>query len=80
MEYIVDKLIYKRTGEVFPGEAGSVEITVSPDMDIFEYKTACVRIAHALGYHHNSIKDAFGDEEDVKAPNVITNQLKLLFD
>jgi hypothetical protein len=29
-------------------------------MNIYEYKIMCVRLAHAMGYHHNSVKKAFG--------------------
>lgn len=42
-------------------EASNIEFTVADDMDINEFKVMCVRMAAALGYHHNSIERAFGD-------------------
>jgi len=41
-------------------EAKNISFDVPDDMNIYEYKIMCVRMAHAMGYHHNSVKKAFG--------------------
>jgi hypothetical protein len=42
-------------------EASNIRFDVPDDMNIYEYKIMCVRLAHAMGYHHSSVKNAFGD-------------------
>jgi len=42
-------------------EAKNISFDVPDDMNIYEYKIMCVRLAHAMGYHHNSVKNAFGN-------------------
>lgn len=42
-------------------EAKHISFDVPDDMNIYEYKIMCVRLAHAMGYHHNSVKKVFGD-------------------
>lgn len=42
-------------------EASIISFDVPDDMNIYEYKIMCVRLAHAMGYHHNSVKKAFGN-------------------
>tara|TARA_R110001592_G_scaffold144611_3_gene367886 strand:+ start:5616 stop:5843 length:228 start_codon:yes stop_codon:yes gene_type:complete len=58
-------------------EASKIEFDVPADLTIEEYHTICVRMAHALGYHHKSISSKFGKEANPNAE--ISNQLKLLF-
>jgi hypothetical protein len=43
-------------------EASKIEFTVPNDLDIWEYKRMCVRMAGAMGYTSLSIKKAFGHE------------------
>ena len=57
------KLIFRYTDELLENcrEASKIELNVPDDMDIQEFKVMCVRMASAMGYHPNSIDDAFGD-------------------
>ena len=57
------KLIFRYTDELLEDcrEASKIEFNVSDDMDIHEFKVMCVRMASAMGFHPNSIDDAFGD-------------------
>ena len=58
------KLIFSYTSDFFVKdnrEANKIEFDVPDDMDISEFKVMCVRLASAMGYHHNSINEAFGD-------------------
>ena len=58
-------------------EASNIELTVPDDMNIFEYKTICIRMASALGYHHTTIEKAFVEtEEERKTFNDLINELK----
>ncbi len=58
-------------------EASNIELTIPDDMTIFEYKTICIRMASALGYHHETISKAFVEtEEDRKTFNDLINELK----
>jgi len=43
-------------------EASKIEFEVPNDMDIWEYKRMCVRMAGAMGYTSLSVKKAFGQE------------------
>jgi hypothetical protein len=71
-----DRLTYTRNAD--SREATKIEFDVPADMTIQEYKTICIRMAHALGYNHNSISKTF--KEDANDQPNIENQLKLLFD
>lgn len=58
-------------------EASNIELTIPDDMTIFEYKTICIRMASALGYHHTTIEKAFVEtEEERKTFNDLINELK----
>jgi hypothetical protein len=58
-------------------EASKIELTIPDDMNIFEYKTICIRMASALGYHHTTIEKAFVEtEEERKTFNDLINELK----
>ena len=56
------KLIFNIDNNNFR-EASNIELTVPDDMDIFEYRIMCIRLASAMGYTESSIKRAFGEEE-----------------
>ncbi len=43
-------------------EASKIEFEVPNDMDVWEYKRVCMRMAGAMGYASLSIKKAFGQE------------------
>lgn len=62
------KLTYTRDEDEFITEASKIEFTISEDMDIYEFHTMCIRMAHAIGYHAKSIKKAFGGEHDYPRP------------
>tara|TARA_R110000823_G_scaffold216441_15_gene346040 strand:- start:4168 stop:4401 length:234 start_codon:yes stop_codon:yes gene_type:complete len=68
-----DFLIYKRGNET--KEAKSIELKIPNEMTCDEFKIMCVRMAHAIGYHQNSVAETFGKIKD-KLSNA--NQLKLL--
>jgi hypothetical protein len=48
--------------EVENREASKIEFEVPNDMDVWEYKRMCIRMAGAMGYTSLSIKKAFGQE------------------
>ena len=43
-------------------EASKIEFEVPNDMDVWEYKRMCVRMAGAMGSTSLSVKKAFGQE------------------
>jgi hypothetical protein len=43
-------------------EASKIEFEVPNDMDVWEYKRMCIRMAGAMGYTSLSVKKAFGHE------------------
>lgn len=45
-------------------EAKNIQFTIAEDLNIFEFKIVCRRLASAMGYHPESIKKAFGNEWD----------------
>jgi len=44
-------------------EAQKIELVVPDDMNIFEFKIMCVRLAACMGYTDLTIKKAFGSTE-----------------
>lgn len=58
------KFIYERNEDEQFTEAERIEFTVSDEMDIYQFHTMCIRMAHALGYQQGSITRAFGEEKD----------------
>ena len=68
-------LIYKRGSET--KEAKSIELKIPTEMTCNEFKIMCVRMAHAIGYHENSVRETFGKIEDTNL-KVDKQQLKLL--
>jgi len=70
------KMTFNISGDDYR-EASNIELTVPDDMNIFEYKTICIRMASALGYHHTTIEKAFVEtEEERKTFNDLINELK----
>ena len=61
-------LIYKMAKFIFiieeelNREASKIEFEVPNDMDVWEYKRMCIRMAGAMGYTSLSVKKAFGQE------------------
>jgi len=55
------KLIFT-IDEVDNREASKIEFEVPNDMDVWEYKRMCIRMAGAMGYTSLSVKKAFGQE------------------
>ena len=58
------KLIFTYTDKDFieyNREASKIELEIPDDVDINEYKVACVRLAAAMGYSNKTIKKSFGD-------------------
>ena len=43
-------------------ESSKIEFEVPNDMDVWEYKRMCIRMAGAMGYASLSVKKAFGNE------------------
>ena len=43
-------------------EASKIEFEVPNDMDVWEYKRMCIRMAGAMGYASISVRKAFGPE------------------
>jgi len=53
------KLIYIADNHDIHREAKEIEFTISDDLDIYEFKIVCKRLASAMGYHPDSIQRAF---------------------
>jgi hypothetical protein len=45
-------------------EAMSISFDMPDDMNIYEFKIMCVRLASSIGYQSKSIKSAFGETEN----------------
>jgi len=78
------KLIFRYTEKEFIDnnrEASEIELTVPDDMDIFEYKTMCVRLASTLGYTEKTIEKGFGDlvygEDNVNTIKDLLDELNI---
>ena len=56
----MDKLIYERG--TYTKEAKKIDFEFSDDITCKEFKTICIRMAYALGYNENSIKEHFSDK------------------
>lgn len=57
------KLIYIADNHEIHREAKEIEFTISDDLDIYEFKRICQRLASAMGYHPHSIEQAFEYQE-----------------
>lgn len=60
-------------------EASKIELTIPDDLDIWEYKRVCMRMAGAMGYASLSIKKAFGHEYSDEYNYSITKNLKAMY-
>jgi hypothetical protein len=76
------RLSYKITDVGFleaSREASKIEFEIPNDLDIFEYRNICIRLAAAMGYHSNSIKKAFPptaeDKLDIYTINDLLNDI-----
>ena len=58
---VMAKFIFS-IGESDNREASKIEFEVPNDMDVWEYKRMCVRMAGAMGYTSISVRKAFGIE------------------
>jgi hypothetical protein len=56
-------------------EASKIEFEVPNDMNVWEYKRMCIRMAGAMGYAPLSIKKAFGNEYE----NTLKTELNEIF-
>tara|TARA_R110001583_G_scaffold13766_5_gene58744 strand:- start:2386 stop:2592 length:207 start_codon:yes stop_codon:yes gene_type:complete len=57
----MDRITYTRG--TYSKEAQKVELEVREDMDIFDFKILCKRLAASLGYSYNSIEEAFDNKQ-----------------
>ena len=60
-------------------EASKIDFTVPNDLDIWEYKRVCMRMAGAMGYTSLSIKKAFGHEYKSEANYSVTQDLRAMY-
>lgn len=51
------KLIYDFGGD--SREANVIEFTIPDDLNIYEFRTVCIRMASAMGYTNTTINKAF---------------------
>lgn len=68
------KLVFERNEDEYITEAKKIELTFDEDIDIYEFHTLCIRLAGAVGFHHNSIERAFGKIHDY--PNPFDNEVE----
>jgi hypothetical protein len=43
---------------------GVYDNTLDDGLNIYEYKTFCKKLAYLIGYHENSINEAFGENDE----------------
>ena len=67
------------TDELDNREASKIEFEVPNDMDVWEYKRVCVRMAGAMGYTSLSVKKAFGHEYKKEANYEVTQNLTAMY-
>jgi hypothetical protein len=72
------KLIFI-TDESENREASKIEFTVPSDMDIWEFKRMCIRMAGAMGYTSLSTKKAFGNEYKAENDKEIIEKLQAIY-
>ena len=60
-------------------EASEIEFKVPNDLDIWEYKRVCMRMAGAMGYTSLSVKKAFGHEYKSEADYKLTQDLRAMY-
>lgn len=66
----MDKLKYSRNSSGDTREPNDIEFTIPSDLNIYEFKIVCIRLAKALGYSDDNITNIFGkidvDFEDME--------------
>lgn len=72
------KLIFITT-ETEHREANKIEFTIPEDLDVWEYKRVCMRMASAMGYTSISVKKAFGYEYKEELETQTTKNLMALY-
>lgn len=73
------KLIYE-ANDTECREASTIEMELPENVTISEYKLICKRMAAAMGYGPNSIKDTFGtDDECVSFSDETIVQIEKIF-
>jgi len=60
-------------------EASEIKFKLPNDLDIWEYKRICIRMAGAMGYASISIKKAFGHEYKSEADSKLTQDLRAMY-
>ena len=60
-------------------EASKIEFEVPNDMDVWEYKRMCIRMAAAMGYASLSIKKAFGHEYKSELENETIKKIQAIY-
>tara|TARA_R100000234_G_scaffold116337_1_gene93309 strand:- start:49315 stop:49527 length:213 start_codon:yes stop_codon:yes gene_type:complete len=64
----MDKIIYTRG--TYSKEAQKIEMDVRENLDIWDFKMICKRLAGALGYNNKSIEEAFGENPSSKEKDI----------
>lgn len=57
------------TDDVDCREASKIELDVPNNLNVFEFKNMCIRMASAIGYHPNSIGKAFETKNEIEEIN-----------
>ncbi len=60
-------------------EASKIEFEVPNDMDVWEYKRMCMRMAGAMGYTSLSVRKAFGIEYKKDLDNELNELYNTVF-
>jgi len=62
-------------------ESSKIQLTVPDDMNIYEYKVMCVRLASAMGYTEATIEKGFGSlvfgDENVNTIKDLLDELNI---
>tara|TARA_R100000458_G_C8272361_1_gene247185 strand:- start:530 stop:742 length:213 start_codon:yes stop_codon:yes gene_type:complete len=64
----MDKIIYERG--TYSKEAQKIEMDVRENLDVWDFKTICKRLACALGYSNKSVEEAFGSKPSTKDKDI----------
>ena len=59
----MDKIIYIRG--TYSKEVQKIELDVTENLDVNDFKRVCKRLAGVLGYSSESIREAFDNKPDV---------------
>ena len=69
----MDKIIYTRG--TYSKEVQKIELDVTENLDVHEFKLICKRLACALGYSSNSVEEAFGNNYGNESTSKIIKQI-----